>query len=75
MKTFIIVTLLIIFFRLTGYTQNECGVFIDTDFSSECLLTEYDRQKPKPLEDETVCFHACKGELVHYYAEGMNNAV
>lgn len=54
-------------------TAQDCGVFITTDFDSECLITTYIR-KPELLHDESFCFHACQGSTVTYYANGMSNA-
>src|SRR6056297_3402184 len=75
MKRTIFIALLLALFAIPGITQNDCGLFITTDFTSECILTEYpDHQKPQALEDSSVCFHACQGDIVQYYASGMANA-
>jgi hypothetical protein len=75
MKKYFLIALLLALFAIPGITQNDCGLFITTDFTSECILTEYpDHQKPQALEDSSLCFHACQGNIVKYYAEGMVNA-
>ncbi len=70
MKKNLIFLLPLLIIAIQGLSQTTCGLFIGTDFSSECLLSEYDRVKPNPLVDETVCFRACQGNIVQYYAQG-----
>lgn len=59
----------------TGFTQNSCGLYVSTNFNSECILTEYtEHNTGHDLTDESVCFTACQGSSVQYNAEGMTNA-
>lgn len=67
--------LFLLMFFITGiasYAINDCGLFITTNFESECVLTDYKRD-PGLLLDESVCFQACQGSWVKYYAEGVDS--
>lgn len=50
--------------------QSDCNVFITSDFSSRCLLTEFD--KDNPLEENKDKMLACKESTVKYYATSPN---
>ncbi|MBO7646482.1 MAG: T9SS type A sorting domain-containing protein [Bacteroidales bacterium] len=51
------------------WAQSGCSLHINTDFDSECLLTEYFRGYPNLLETDSVeCLLACKGGSVTYTA-------
>ena len=55
--------------------QSGCNLYIESDFDSECLLTEYIRDYPYPNElDLGDCILACKGNTVTYTAVGPNDA-
>ena len=47
----------------------QCDLFITTNFDSECLLTEYIKERPSLWEqDFGNCLLACKGNTVQYTA-------
>lgn len=47
----------------------QCDLYITTNFDSECLLTEYIKERPSLWEqDFGNCLLACKGNTVHYTA-------
>ena len=49
--------------------QAQCDLFITTNFDSECLLTEYIKERPSLWEqDFGNCLLACKGNTVQYTA-------
>ena len=49
--------------------QSNCDLYIDTDFDSECLLTEYIKNRPLLWEQDLGnCLLACKGNTVQYTA-------
>lgn len=54
---------------MTAQSQSECDLYVNADFDSECLLTEYIKARPslweQGLED---CMQACKGNIVSYTA-------
>lgn len=54
---------------LFAQAQSGCDLYINTNFDSECLLTEYIKARPslweQGLED---CMQACKGNIVSYTA-------
>ncbi len=54
---------------LFAQAQSGCDLYINTNFDSECLLTEYIKERPslweQGLED---CLLACKGNTVQYAA-------
>ena len=53
--------------------QSECGLYINTNFDSECILTEYILKKPHLWEqDFENCLTACKGNTVQYTAVCSN---
>ena len=46
--------------------QHECDLYINADFDSECLLTEYIKERPSLWEQGLEnCLQACKGNTVH----------
>lgn len=54
---------------LFAQAQSGCDLYINTDFDSECLLTEYIREKPYLWEQGFEnCLAACKGNTVEYTA-------
>ena len=61
--------LLTLFFCGISSLQAQCDLFINTNFDSECLLTEYIKENPtlwdQGLED---CLLACRGNTVQYTA-------
>ena len=61
---------------ITGvYSQNQsgCGLYISSNFDSDCLLTDYIKCCPDLLEmDVQDCMLACKGNIVWYTAECAN---
>lgn len=70
-----ILFLLILSLTLCGLTnvyaqsQSGCGLYINSDFESECLLTDYNACGPYYLELESSdCILACKGGTVRYTA-------
>ena len=75
MKNFLF--LLILSLTLCGltnvYAQSGCGLYINSDFESECLLTDYNACGPYYLELESDdCILACKRGTVRYTAECDN---
>ena len=75
MKKFLF--LLILSLTLCGltnvYAQSGCGIYINSDFESECLLTDYNACGPYYLELESDdCILACKRGTVRYTAECDN---
>ena len=49
--------------------QSGCDLYIDTDFDSECLLTQYLKEHPELAEmDLSDCMLACKKNTVTYTA-------
>lgn len=53
--------------------QSECDLYINTNFDSECLLTEYIKERPSLWEQGFEdCLMACKGNTVQYTAVCSN---
>ena len=53
--------------NLRAQSQSGCGLYINSDFESECLLTDYNACGPYYLELESSdCILACKGGTVRY---------
>ena len=49
--------------------QSECDLYINTNFDSECLLTEYIKERPSLWEQGLEnCLQACRGNTVQYTA-------
>ena len=60
---------------LSVQAQSGCNLHIESDFDSECLLTEYAREHPYLNElDLGDCILACKGSTVSYTVIGPNDA-
>ena len=60
---------------LSVQAQSGCNLHIESDFDSECLLTEYAREYPYLNElDLGDCILACKGNTVTYTAVGSDDA-
>ena len=56
--------------------QAQCDLYITTNFDSECLLTEYIKERPSLWEqDFGNCLLACKGNTVQYTAVCSNNVI
>ena len=56
--------------------QSGCYLYIESDFDSECLLTDYLREYPYLNEmDLGDCILACKGNAVTYTAVGPDDAL
>lgn len=53
----------------TVRAQSECALYINTNFDSECLLTEYIKERPSLWEQGLEnCLQACRGNTVQYTA-------
>ena len=60
---------------LSIQAQSGCSLYIESDFDSECLMTEYVREYPYLNElDLGNCMLACKGRTVSYSVVGSNDA-
>lgn len=56
--------------------QHECDLYINADFDSECLLTEYIKERPSLWEQGLEnCLQACKGNTVQYTAVCSGNVI
>ena len=56
--------------------QHECDLYINADFDSECLLTEYIKERPSLWEQGLEnCLLACKGNTVQYTAVCSGNVI
>jgi hypothetical protein len=74
-KLFLLFMPLLLCGVLPVLAQSGCNLYIESDFDSECLLTEYIRDYPYPNElDLGDCILACKGNTVTYTAVGPNDA-
>ena len=60
----------------TSLLRAQCDLYITTNFDSECLLTEYIKERPSLWEqDFGNCLLACKGNTVQYTAVCSNNVI
>ncbi len=68
MRKFIFFLLPLLFFGMS-LLRAQCDLYITTNFDSECLLTEYIKERPSLWEqDFGSCLLACKGNTVQYTA-------
>jgi len=69
MKKFYLILMLLTVFGGSLQAQDSCGLYIRTDFDSECLLTTINPEgRLTHIDGSEDCWLACKGNTVNYTA-------